>query len=68
MQHRGALQEIPVENLGSVKLFNLTAKFSRTPARIECPPPALAQHTHEILAGLGYEDGQIEELRKRGVV
>ena len=68
MQHRGALQEIPVENLGSVKLLNLTAKFSRTPARIECPPPALAQHTHEILAGLGYEDGQIEELRKRGVV
>jgi crotonobetainyl-CoA:carnitine CoA-transferase CaiB-like acyl-CoA transferase len=68
MQHRGALQEIPVENLGGVKLFNLTAKFSRTPARIECPPPALAQHTHEILAGLGYEDGQIEELRKRGVV
>ena len=68
VQHRGALQEIPVENLGGVKLFNLTAKFSRTPARIECPPPALAQHTHEILAGLGYEDGQIEELRKRGVV
>lgn len=32
------------------------------------PPPALGQHTDEILAGLGYSQGEIAEIRARNEV
>ena len=32
------------------------------------PPPALGEHTDEVLSGLGYSPGEIEGLRARGAV
>ncbi|MDE2837043.1 MAG: CaiB/BaiF CoA-transferase family protein [Chloroflexota bacterium] len=32
------------------------------------PPPLLGEHTDQVLAGLGYSPGEIEELRAGGVV
>ncbi|MDO8688441.1 MAG: CaiB/BaiF CoA-transferase family protein, partial [Dehalococcoidia bacterium] len=32
------------------------------------PAPLLGQHTREVLAGLGYSDGEIAEMKRRGVV
>jgi crotonobetainyl-CoA:carnitine CoA-transferase CaiB-like acyl-CoA transferase len=32
------------------------------------PPPLLGQHNHEILAGMGYIDSDIEALKQRDVI
>ena len=66
--HRGTIQSIGAEGIGELKLFNLPAKFEKTPARIESPPPRLSQHTNEILRGLGYTESEIDALRASGAV
>lgn len=67
-RHRRVLEEVTEPGIGTLRLFNLTAKFSRTPGAIDCPPPRLSQHTDEILAGLGYSLEEIEALRENHVV
>jgi len=66
--HRGAIQTVHAEGIGELKLFNLTAKFEKTPGAVEAPPPRLSDHTEEVLAGLGYSAAEIERLRDKGVI
>jgi crotonobetainyl-CoA:carnitine CoA-transferase CaiB-like acyl-CoA transferase len=42
--------------------------LSRTPATVRTPPPLLGEDTDGILAELGYQPGEIEELRGAGTV
>jgi crotonobetainyl-CoA:carnitine CoA-transferase CaiB-like acyl-CoA transferase len=62
------MKTIHAEGIGDLKLFNLTAKFDKTPGSLETPPPRLSQHTEEILRSLGYTEEQIQALRKAGTV
>jgi crotonobetainyl-CoA:carnitine CoA-transferase CaiB-like acyl-CoA transferase len=32
------------------------------------PPPTLGQHNNEVLRGLGLTDGDIDDLRARGII
>jgi len=66
--HRGTLQAVCAEGIGELKLFGLTAKLEKTPGAVETPPPRLAEHTDEILGGLGYTAHEIAKLRERGIV
>lgn len=66
--HRETLRTIHADGIGDLKLFNLTAKFDKTPANLETPPPRLSEHTRGILAGLGYTEEQMEALRKSGAI
>jgi crotonobetainyl-CoA:carnitine CoA-transferase CaiB-like acyl-CoA transferase len=54
--------------MGKMKLIGNAVDMSRTPPRIERPPPMLGEHTHEILAEFGYDDGAIADLRKNQVI
>jgi crotonobetainyl-CoA:carnitine CoA-transferase CaiB-like acyl-CoA transferase len=65
--HRNVLASVPAGEIGELRLFNLTAKFSKTPAAIETAPPTLAQHTCALLAELGYTEEEIQELKAQGV-
>ena len=51
-----------------VLLPGIVPKLSRTPGATRWIGPTLGEHTGEVLARLGYTEGEIEALRKRGVV
>jgi CoA:oxalate CoA-transferase len=67
-QYRQVLADVQQPHIGNIKIFNLTAKFSKTPARIETPPPCLSEHTGEILTGLGYTAEEQKVLKEKMVV
>ncbi|VUT27052.1 MAG: CoA transferase [Candidatus Methanolliviera sp. GoM_asphalt] len=50
------------------KILNLPVKFLETTTNKGEKAPEMGESTHEILAELGYEEKDIEDLRKRGAV
>jgi CoA:oxalate CoA-transferase len=67
-KHREVIEEVETPEIGVIKIFNMTAKFSKTPAKIETPPPHLSEHTAEILTGLGYTDDEMKALKEKQVI
>ena len=67
-KHRHAIETIQTDDIGVLKLFNPTAKFSKTPGKVETPPPALSQHTEEILIQLGYIKDDVKRMKDKGVI
>lgn len=67
-RHREVIADIEQPGIGKVKVFNLPAKFSKTPAQIDMPPPRLSEHTEQILADLGYSAEEIKMLRQQQVI
>jgi crotonobetainyl-CoA:carnitine CoA-transferase CaiB-like acyl-CoA transferase len=52
-----------------LKLVASPIKMSRTPVRLDLPPPMLGQHTAEVLAEvLGWNAEQLGPLRSKGVI
>lgn len=43
-------------------------RFDRTPAAAPGPPPAVGEHTVDVLAGLGLGEDEIAALRRSGVI
>lgn len=68
IKHRGTLKTVRAEGIGDVMLFNLTAKFEKSPCDIESPPPRLSEHTAEILKGIGYTDEDLKRLKEKKVI
>jgi formyl-CoA transferase len=68
MVHRRAIQSVREPKIGDISLFDLTAKFSRTPASIDAPPPQLSAHTAEILTQMGCSKHDLEDLKAKGVI
>lgn len=68
IKHRKTISEIDVPGIGSVKLFNLTAKFEKTPGSIDSPPPRLSAHTEEILTEIGYSKEEIKIFKEKGII
>jgi len=68
VRHIGAAVSVKSAKLGEIRIVNQAVGLSRTPARIATAPPELGEHTAEVLKDLGYNETQIEELRKKKVV
>jgi formyl-CoA transferase len=66
--HRDAFASVTVPGIGDLRVFNLTAKFSKTPGRVTAPPPVLGEHTRDLLAGIGYTEEDVSRLKEAGVV
>ena len=67
-RHRRTIEEIKEDGIGAIKVFNMTAKFSKTPAGIDAPPPRLSAHTEEILKSLNYNDEEIKAFKEKGAI
>jgi CoA:oxalate CoA-transferase len=68
VNHRNSLQPIATEGIGEIRLFNLTAKFEKTPGFVETAPPRLSQHTCALLKELGYSEEEIGKLKQTHVI
>jgi len=68
VEHRQTLQKVPVDGVGELRLFGLSAKLEKTPGGINAPPPRLSAHTGEVLTGLGYSQDDINRLKAARVI
>jgi formyl-CoA transferase len=68
IKHRETIATVNAEGVGELKLFNLTAKFEKTPGAVTCPPPRLGAHTVEILQEMGFSEEHVKSLKAKGVV
>jgi formyl-CoA transferase len=68
IKHRQTLKDVPVEGIGTIPLFTLTAKFEKTPGDITSPPPRLSAHTAEVLAGIGITEEEVAALKAKKVI
>lgn len=68
IKHRETIANVNEPGLGDIKIFNMSAKFSKTPASIQTPPPRLSANTEEILTGLGYSKEDITSLREKKAI
>jgi len=68
IKHRKTLKSIDAPGIGEIPLFNLTAKFNKTSAEVETPPPTLGQHTSEILKEFNFSPEGINSFKEKGIV
>jgi CoA:oxalate CoA-transferase len=68
IEHRKTFQTVTAGQIGDIRLFNLTAKFEKTPGVVNAPPPTLGEHTTEVLKGIGYTEAEIAALKEQKVV
>lgn len=60
--------EVDHPRAGKVRMVAPAVTYNGERMPVERPPPYLGQHTAEVLGELGYGEGQIEELRRSGVI
>lgn len=67
-QERGMVQEVEHPVIGKMKMVGFPSKLSLTPPSIRQPAPVYAQHTDEVLQGLGLSAERLAVLREQGVI
>ncbi len=69
IRHREMLIEVEDPVSGRLPLLANPIRLTATPVEGYAPPPALGEHTAEVLCGLaGVTEDQLAGLRARGVV
>ena len=68
-RERGSVIEVDDPELGTMSMPGVIPKLREDPGSVRWAGPRLGQHTDEVLAELlGYDDGEIDELRREGIV
>jgi crotonobetainyl-CoA:carnitine CoA-transferase CaiB-like acyl-CoA transferase len=66
--HRQMVVDVDHPKFGKVKQIGIGIKLSDTPGEIRSLGAVLGKHTQEVMAGVGYSQAEIDELRSHGVV
>jgi crotonobetainyl-CoA:carnitine CoA-transferase CaiB-like acyl-CoA transferase len=68
VRHRGMRVDVKDGRGGSIPVVRSPLRFESAALEVEHGPPALGEHTDEVLAELGLDQNAIVRLRGRGVV
>ncbi len=68
VKHLGIAQEAETVPFGKIHLVGQPIVMTRTPSKIVQHPPERSEHTAEILAELGYDEGGLDDLRDRRII
>jgi crotonobetainyl-CoA:carnitine CoA-transferase CaiB-like acyl-CoA transferase len=64
VKHLGIAQSVKKKDKSTLNVVGQPIKLSRTNSKIAAPPPALGQHTNEVLKEFGFSAKEIVALRK----
>jgi crotonobetainyl-CoA:carnitine CoA-transferase CaiB-like acyl-CoA transferase len=67
VQHNNMIVELDHDDIGEYKTTGIPVSHSKTPGKIESPPPSPGEHTDEILKEIGYDESKISSLADEGV-
>lgn len=68
-KHRESFVSVEDEELGTVRMPNVVAKFSRTPGKVRSAGPAKGKHNKDIFCGmLGLSENRFVQLCEQGVI
>ena len=68
VKHRKMLIDLPHPTAGTVPQIRSPMRFAEAELAFDRAPPLLGQHTHEVLAGLGFDQERIAALARDGVI
>ena len=68
VEHLGIVKDIDTQAGKSLHLVGQPVSLSRTPSEVVAPPPALGQHTDEVLREFGFSADEIAALRRSKVI
>jgi len=66
-QEHTSAREMTVR-LGDYQGIGTPMKLERTPGSVRLPPPAIGEHSEEVLKRFGFDTAQVGELRKNQVI
>lgn len=65
---REVIVTLPDPEMGELPMHNVVPRLSDTPGAIRSPAPELGQHNVEIFGAIGVDRGELEELKRLGIV
>ncbi|NOT60428.1 MAG: CoA transferase [Acidobacteria bacterium] len=68
LQAREMFVELTHPERGVLRQIAPTVRLSDTPGAAELPPPALGEHTSQVLQALGYDEAQRDAFKQDGVI
>lgn len=68
VSHLELMETLQHPTVGELKFVGSPVRYESLARESSTPPPLLGQHTSQILSSLGYDQGEIDGLAKRGTV
>lgn len=68
VRHRGLIAEYVHPTKGKINFLAPAVKMSEVSWEVRVPPASFGEHTEGVLKKLGYGEGEIEDLKREGVI